>query len=89
MKARSDVVNVFSGEIWLILPPPLDTLDLCSGHVVKPRLTGAEVSGVWSMSGPKISRCSGSCMLKSPNRLEMKCRDSKTNLEPDENLIKA
>jgi hypothetical protein len=41
------------------------------------------------MSDPEISRCSGYYMLRFPNRLAMKCRDPKTNLELGENLVKA
>jgi hypothetical protein len=56
-----------------------NTSYLCPSLALEARLSQAEVDGDRSMPDPELSCCLGSCMLRSPNRLAMKCRDPKTN----------
>jgi hypothetical protein len=66
-----------------------DMSDPCLSHASEARPTWDGVGGDWSTSYTELFCCSGSCMLISPNRLVVKCRDPKANIESIEYLANA
>jgi hypothetical protein len=64
-----------------------NALDPCLSHASEARPILAMVGGNRSVPDPKISCCTGSCVLRSPSSLATKYIDLKINLEPGKNFV--